>query len=46
MTTDKRTFAKDLEVSGQDLVEQIQELVRQGNARRVTIHAEGTATNC
>jgi Domain of unknown function (DUF4342) len=40
MTTHKQTFARELEVTGQELVEQIQELLRQGNTRRVTIHAE------
>jgi Domain of unknown function (DUF4342) len=36
----KSMFVKEIEVAGRDLVEQIQELVRQGNARRVTVHAE------
>ena len=40
MTKEKSTFGKEFEVAGSELVEQIQELVRQGNARRVTIHAD------
>jgi hypothetical protein len=40
MTKEKSTFIKEIEVAGSDLVEEVQELVRQGNARRVTIHAE------
>jgi Domain of unknown function (DUF4342) len=40
MTEEHNTFGKELQVAGKDLVTQIQELVRQGNARRVTVHAE------
>uniref|UniRef100_UPI002869C13B DUF4342 domain-containing protein n=1 Tax=Deinococcus sp. TaxID=47478 RepID=UPI002869C13B len=40
MTKEQSTFGQELQVAGKDLVNQIQELVRQGNARRVSIHAE------
>lgn len=40
MTKEQSTFAKEIQVAGRDLVDQVQELVKQGNARRVSIHAE------
>jgi Domain of unknown function (DUF4342) len=35
-----KLFASEVKVAGEDLVAQVQELVKQGNARRVSIHAE------
>ena len=40
MTEKQKSFVKEVEVAGRDLVEQIRNLVRWGNARRVSIHAE------
>lgn len=40
MTHEKRTFTEEIDVAGHELVDRMQELVRQGNARRVAIHAE------
>lgn len=40
MTEQQQSFVKEVEVAGRDLVEQVQNLVREGNARRVSIHAE------
>ncbi len=37
---EERTFVEELEVTGQDLVRRMHELVEDGSTRRVTIYAE------
>jgi hypothetical protein len=36
-TTEKRTFSEEIEVAGNQVVERVQELVKEGNVRRLII---------
>lgn len=36
-TTEKRTFTEEIEVAGNQVVERVQELVKEGNVRRLII---------
>jgi hypothetical protein len=36
-TTDKRTISEEIEVAGNQVVERVQELVKEGNVRRLII---------
>lgn len=40
MTSQDRTFVKELQVTGQNLVQRIRELVQDSNTRRVTIFSQ------
>ena len=40
MTSEDLTFIEELEVTGQDLVQRVRELVQDSNTRRVTIFAQ------
>ncbi|MFB9990402.1 DUF4342 domain-containing protein [Deinococcus oregonensis] len=40
MTHEKRSLTEEIQVAGHELVDQMQALVQQGNAKRVTIHTE------
>jgi hypothetical protein len=36
-TTEKKTFTEELEVAGNQLVDRVQDMVKQGNVRRIII---------